>query len=77
MIENRFYLQTKISIKIKLETRKNSQKTSLRQFSGEQFSWGQFSGGEWGENFSGGNFPGAFFPWVFFLEPQKNIKRSS
>ena len=61
--ENRFYLQKKMSTKVKLKAqkkkkKKKSQKTSweeVRQFSEGKFSWGEVDF-RWSQ-FSGDNFP--------------------
>lgn len=61
MNKNRCYLQTKFSVKMKLEIRKNSQK----------LSWGAIF---LGTNFWGAYFRLVFSPGAFFLEPGKAIE---
>ena len=72
-MENRFFLWTKILIKIKTRDKKKL----IKNIHGVQFSKGQCSGGQFFEGhffrgqFSGRHFPGGFFLGAFFLEPLK------
>ena len=66
MNENRFYLQTKFSVKMKIINNKKFAKT---------FMGGNFPGGNFpGNNFLRGIFPIGIFPGAFFLEPGKAIE---
>ena len=62
LIENRFYLRTKILMKIKI--RDKNKFTKKFHGRGEQFSGEQFFGGAifQGATFLRDNFPGGFFP---------------
>ena len=68
--QTKIYLQTQISIKIKVRNEKIHKKFNGGNFPGGNFLGDNFSGRQFsGEQFSRGIFPGGIFPWVIFLQP--------